>query len=245
MQLSCRHLALLGAFAAAAVAVLPLQFTYQAIVNRLQEVVAKERVSYFGEKETWPLIPASKCPEHCTKDLPKVLRQELDGWKGRVGMTEAARALHFADHAQAMLELKRAMDDVGGELHEKKCKNHDASPPPRKPISPGDNALDAAMYAEPQRPEPPGPWSGPPSARDDWASDEPFHSSFKPDPICVKLRRARGMSQAVAEHRCRFQPFHKTQPAPSPGLLVPGSAPVGEPAAPLMAPNVLMLKGGL
>ncbi|KAI9829439.1 MAG: hypothetical protein M1826_005621 [Phylliscum demangeonii] len=268
MQLSWRHLALLGAIAGVVVAVLPLQFTYEAILDHLRQVVVEDRawwckfcmngclrdarngITYLHHlsPKTFPLIPADKCPDHCTETIPGILRESLRSWKGKAGILEAARALPSGEQAQAMQALKRAMDTVDAGLDAQKCKKSDASPPRPKPGSPGHNALDKyndlpklQLHSPPPRmhemeppPEARGPVIGPPSARDSWAKDKPYHTPLK------------GMSKAAAERRCRYKPFEKSQPAPSPGLQVPGSAPVPEPAAPLLAPNALrMLKVGV
>ncbi|KAI9809402.1 MAG: hypothetical protein M1826_003915 [Phylliscum demangeonii] len=218
------------------------------------------------------MIPTHECPAYCSGHLTNAIRQMLQSSFLAEFMQHeldvSVIALPLRDQAQAKREgfadWKRAEQDVGLHHPDQKCTDLDASwarPKPADPSSSGHQhhgPLDAADDAEPVpdmiSPDSSGQQqSGPPSARDNWAADEPFHTPFQPDWLCVQWRRASGMSQAVAERRCRFRPFHRTQPGPPrPALLLPGSAPVPEPAAPWLAPNLglpanglLRLKGGL
>ncbi|KAI9829438.1 MAG: hypothetical protein M1826_005620 [Phylliscum demangeonii] len=156
MQLSWHHLALLGATAGVVVAVLPPQFTYKAIVDHVRQVVAEERAF---------------------RDI-----------------LEAARALPAEEQAQAVYAWKEAMRIVDARLDMEECKESDVSPPRPEPGSPGHNALDKVkedgLYKvlqhgpparEPPRPEARGPGIGPPSARDSWAKEKPYHIPLKVD----------------------------------------------------------------
>ncbi|KAI9830222.1 MAG: hypothetical protein M1826_005024 [Phylliscum demangeonii] len=172
--------------------------------------------------------------------------------------------------AQGTDALARAAEDIGTDPQHGKCQHSDGGFPPLLPIFPEGSARrqkspgeknNIVPYQRSQRGggnPPSGPSSshhqtGPPSARDNWAAEEPYHTRLKIDPICVLSQRAQGFTPTAAEARCRYKPFHKQQQQPAqPGQplaipAIPGTAPVLEPAIPGLAGpgSALLLKGGV
>ncbi|KAI9828179.1 MAG: hypothetical protein M1826_006107 [Phylliscum demangeonii] len=246
MRLSWRHLALFGALATAAQAVLPSQFTYDVLVRHLKELIS-ERQYFFCElcvgncitkarekrdphrywvstyvpvparmrrhtltvgvgdpQESEARIPESECPDDCTKKLhiaiPQALRHEVMV-NLRRALEDSVRSLLREDQAQAMVErsdaLQRAADDVGMDHGDRRCKQSDGGIAPLKPTSPGNLAVQKGKPGDRNNIVPyprngRGPssrHSGPPSARDGYATEPPFHTPLRIDPICVAARR--------------------------------------------------------
>ncbi|KAI9825788.1 MAG: hypothetical protein M1826_006890 [Phylliscum demangeonii] len=206
--------------AAVVVAVLPPKFSYDAL-------------------DLFPRVPESKCADDCTEKLQKVIRQNLH--------------LHVDRYLPQDLE-----------------KYSDGGIPPLNPNSPENSAAlkkgstreknNIVPYTRKSsqrgRSSPPNPPSssshqtGPPSARDNWAADEPYHTPLKINWICVVSQRAQGFIQAAAESRCQYKPLPKMQhplPVQPLAIPVPDTAPVLEPAMPFLAPagagSALLLKG--
>ncbi|KAI9832237.1 MAG: hypothetical protein M1826_002241 [Phylliscum demangeonii] len=217
--------------------------------------------------DEFPRIPESKCADRCTEGLPRAIRRML---QSKVGddlpqhLQDHVRALPVEQQRQAMLEgsrcAERAARDVGTDHPDLKCEYSDGGTPPLNPKSPENSALkkgspryknNIVPYERSHRGRSPRHGqTGPPSARDGYATEEPFHTPLKINRICVLGRRVQGISQAVAERRCRYKPFAKKQRPVSPlAIPVPGSASVWEPGTPLVAPglggagNALLLKG--
>ncbi|KAI9816426.1 MAG: hypothetical protein M1826_001815 [Phylliscum demangeonii] len=166
--------------------------------------------------------------------------------------------------------LERAVNEVGRHHPNVKCEQSDGRIPPLDPNSPENSAgLEKGSTRDtnynvpfkgrsdgnpPRRPSSIRYLTGPPSARDNWSAEEPYHTPLKIDPICVLSQRAQGFTPAAAAGRCRYKPFHKQQqrqPLAIPAIpgTVPGTAPILEPAIPLAAPGLggagLLLRGGV
>ncbi|KAI9826961.1 MAG: hypothetical protein M1826_006537 [Phylliscum demangeonii] len=223
--------------------------------------------------DKFPYVPESQCAEKCYPDLQDRirgrLRQAVDQDLPRE-LERYVRGLPAEDQRQATLEasnaLKRAVDDVGTDHPDVECKHSDSGMPPQNPNSPENSAAlkkgstheknNIVPYTRKSSP-PSGPSSsthrtGSPSARDNWATEEPYHTPLKIDPIC-------GFTPPAARRRCRYKPLHQTQPQQQqpaqPGQplaipAIPGTAPVLEPfVAPGLGPAadsaLLLLKGGV
>ncbi|KAI9827087.1 MAG: hypothetical protein M1826_006451 [Phylliscum demangeonii] len=307
MRFSWHHLALWGAIpAAVVVAVLPPQFTYDALVSHLLDEIAEGRDffchhcmnycikvaregSYLHDQwpDRFPRVPENECEEDCNKDLPGSIRNRLrvqvENYRPKA-LADYVRGLPVDQQEQALAQgtdaLKRAADDVGTGIdhRHRKCQHSDGGIPPLNPNSPENRAAlkkggtrdrnDIVPFKRRSGGNPPNRPSSslhqhqtrPPSARDNWAAEEPYHTPLRIDWICVVSQRVQGFTPAAAEARCRYKPVHKqqrqqqqlpVQPLAIPAIpgTAPGTAPILEPAIPLLAPGLggaaLLLRGGV
>ncbi|KAI9810854.1 MAG: hypothetical protein M1826_003443 [Phylliscum demangeonii] len=176
MRFSWHHLALLGAAPGAIVIVAanaPRQFTYDALMNYLLDVISEERIFFCyhcvrpciqaarGESflqddwpETFPRAAEHRCAEVCSDELQEVIAHEL-----RLQVTvilpqelkESLRELPVEEQSQARSQasdaMQRAAADVGNDHRYRKCKHEDGGMSPLDPNSPGDRAAAAAAAA--------------------------------------------------------------------------------------------------
>ncbi|KAI9810943.1 MAG: hypothetical protein M1826_003351 [Phylliscum demangeonii] len=209
-------------------------------------------------------MPENGCAHGCNKLLqaliPSMLGLRIDDTLPQA-LKDHVHTLPVEEQSQAMQQgsdaLGQAAKDVGRLHPNVKCEQSDGGIPPLDRNSPGGSARrqkspgeknNIVPYQRSQRGggnTPSAPSSsrqtGPPSARDNWPAEEPYHIPLKIDWICVMSQRAQGFNPAAAKSRCRYKPLHKTQSQPQPQQpaqpgqplpipAIPGPAPILEPA---------------
>ncbi|KAI9810942.1 MAG: hypothetical protein M1826_003350 [Phylliscum demangeonii] len=229
--------------------------------------------------DRFPRTPEHKCADDCStkvqESIPSRLQRAVDRYLTRE-LNPYVRELPVENQGSAMDQgtnaLERAANDFGRDHPDVKCQHSDGGMPPLNPNSPENSAAlkkgsthdqnHIVPFERRSRGNPPSGFSssrhqtGPPSARDNWAAEEPYHTPLKIDWICVLSQRAQGFTPAAAEARCRYKPFHKQQQQQQQQLArpgqplaipaIPGTAPILEPAPAFVAPgSALLLKGGV